>query len=92
MTLYDLLTTSQDVRMEVHLFENFTTKLDENYKVIPCKEVEVISDKSNTIFLNLTLNRYHTKGKLMQNAKVFFIGYKAPRSKVLRVNCEIIEG
>lgn len=89
MTLYDLLKTMQDVRIELHIYKNHTFTMNEKGEAMPCVEIEKIADKNNQIFLNISLNRYNHKYN-MKDMDVFYIGYMTPRSKVLRVNCEIM--
>lgn len=83
MTLYEVLTTMQDVRIELHIFEKFGKD--------GMREVEKIEEsRNNTIFVNMSLNRYNNKYD-MNKLDVFYIGYRSPRSRVLRINVNIRE-
>lgn len=86
MKLYDLLVTMQGIKIELHIYKNWTFNNDKK-----CEEVEMITGSNTTIFVNMSLNRYYLKKYDMNELKVFYIG-KIGKTQTLRINCEYFEG
>lgn len=82
MTLFELLTTMQDVNVDLHLYENYT--YDENNEGKHCEEIKNVKGTSNQVFIQLSSNGINTKF-----IDVFYIGYVSSHSRTLRVNGEV---
>lgn len=82
VNLRALLFTMQDVKVELHIFKNWS------HSNAKCEEVEKLEGTSDDLSIHfMTVRKDYNWHKL----EAFYIGYAKPRSRTIKINAEIVE-
>lgn len=81
MTLHELLSSMQDINVEVHYYKNHI----EHKEGCPCKEIDYRSGSCTDVAISHLMKKNEVN---WNNCIVFYVGFTTNRSRTLRINVE----